>query len=314
MTDQAANWYKELIRAQIRERNKVRGGFLDDTMTRGDGHAGRIKFPVVGGEILIYKLSGAIQKVKTSSPSLSMVETVAEDYEGAAWMRVQDWRKQGPSEQSAVGKEMQKAIRFKRDTIKIDAMNAFATDGSTLPDAPTTVDTIGDGSTIIDLIDVIEARTAIMGTGTDEDLFFPIPEAWMDQLEMYKEFSNMDYIGDKELPFARMSNVRKRTFRGVHMFTLPDKYFYLGTGAFGTGTGNRPFDTAAYLDTFMWTREAMGAEMEWNQEDMSITMHPEMEGTPMLGKVGLAGAAVGVLPEGIKRMRFRAQLRASRPA
>lgn len=314
MTDQAANWYKELIRAQIRERNKVRGGFLDETMTRGDGGAGKIKFPVVGGEILIYKLSGAIQKVKTSSPTLSMVEVSTEDFEGAAWMRVQDWRKQGPSEQAAVGKEMQKAIRFKRDTLKIDAMEAFATNGSSLPDNPTTIDTIGDGTTNIDLIDVIEARSSIAGTGSEEDLYFPIPEAWMDQLEMYKEFSNMEYIGDKELPFARMSNVRKRTFRGVHLFTLPDKYFYLGTGKFGSGAGNKPFDTAGYLDTFMWSKDAMGAEMEWNQEDMSISMHPEMEGTPMLGKVGLSGAAVGILPEGVKKMRFKAQLRATRPA
>ncbi|TYC51625.1 hypothetical protein FMN50_20300 [Rhodobacterales bacterium] len=314
MTAQAPNWYKELIRAQIRERNKVRGGLLDDTMTRGDGGAGKIKFPVVGGEILIYKLSGAIQKVKTSSPSLSMVEVAAEDFEGAAWMRVQDFRKQGPSEQSAVGKEMQKAIRFKRDTLKIDAMNAFATNGSSLPDAPTTIDTIGDGTTTIDLIDVIQARSAIAGTGSEEDIYYPIPEAWMDQLEMYKEFSNMDYIGDKDMPFARMSNVRKRTFRGVHLFTLPDKYFYLGTGKFGSGSGNLPYDTDGYLDTFMWTKDAMGAEMEWNQEDMSISMHPEMEGTPMLGKVGLSGAAVGILPEGVKRLRFKAQHRATRPA
>lgn len=313
MTEQAPNWYREKIRNQVRARNKVMGGFLDGTMTPGDGHAGVIKFPVVGGKMEIYKLSGAIQAVKTSSPTLSMVTVSTDDYEGSAWMRVQDFRKQTPSEQSAVAKEMQKSIRIKRDNLKIDALAAFADGVSALPDAPQTVETLGDGTTRIDIVDVIEARSAIMGTGNEDPLYWPIPEAWMDQLEMYKEFANADYLGDKDLPFARSGNVRKRTFRGVHIMTIPDLYFYHGTGKFGTG-GAKPFLDTGYLDTFMWTREAMGAEMEWNQEDMSISLHPELEGTPMLGKVGLAGAAIGILPEGVKRLRFKAQNRAVRPA
>lgn len=314
MTTEAPNWYKEKIRDQIRARNKVAGGLLDGTMTAGDGHAGTVKFPVISGEVLVYKVTGAIQRVTNSNPHLSMLSVQMEDWEAATWMRIQDFRKQGPNEQAAVGREMQKAIRIKRDDIKIDALAAIADATSTLPTDPKTVQTIGDGSTNIDLIDLIQARTLIAGTGDTEAIYCAIPEAWMDQLEMYKEFVNADYIGSTDLPFARQTNVRKRTFRNVHVMTLPDRYFRYGTGKYGTGSSGMPFDDTKYLDAFMWTKEAMGAETEWSEENMSLTTHPEMEGTPTLGKVGLSAAAVGLLPEGIKRLRFKAQNRAVRPA
>ena len=54
--------------------------------------------------------------------------------------------------------------------------------------------------------------------------------------------------------------------------------------------------------------------MEWNKEDMSITTHPDYEGSPMLGKVGLSGAALGILPEGVVRLRYLAINSATRPA
>lgn len=313
MTTQAPNWFREIIRDKIIARNKVKGDYLAGTMTQGDGHAGVVKFPVYSGDILVYKVTGAIQQVKPSNVTLDMVPITLDDYEATAWMRKQDFRKMGPSEQQAVADSMQKAQRFKKDEIRIDALNAFAENGSSaLQDSPTTVETIGDGTTQIDLIDVIEARSAIAGTGCDEDLYYPIPEAFMDQLEMVPEFAKREYLGDKDLPFAQMSNVRKRTYRGVHMFTLPDKYFKYGTGKFGTGSGHKPFDTSGYIDTFMWSKEAMGSEVEWDQDDMDITVEPLMEGSPMLGKMQLSAAAVGLIPEGIKRLRFKAQHRATR--
>lgn len=315
MTDQAPNWYKEIIRDKVRARNKVRGGYLDDTMVRGDGGAGVVKFPVIGGKIEVYELTGAIQQVKISNPTLSMVQVSMRDFEASCWLRVQDARRQGPVEQQAVADEMAKAIRKHRDDMKLQALDAFCNLGSTLPDAPQQILTIGDGTTRIDLLDVIEAKTSLFGSGTEEEVYWPIPEAWMDQLEMYKEFANSEYIGSADLPFARANNVRKRTFRGIHIYTIPDVYFAFGTGRFGSNANAlRPFDEAGFLDTFMWAKDAMGAEMEWDEENMSLTSHPLMEGTPMLGKVGLSGNVVGLLPEGVKRLRFRAQNRAVRPA
>ncbi|WP_057465809.1 phage capsid protein [Pseudovibrio sp. POLY-S9] len=312
MGTQAPNWYKEKIRADVINRNKVRGGLLDDTMTRGDGGAGEVKYPVFSGSVNVYELSGSIQKIKASNANLQMIPVAVRDFEAAAWMRVQDARKQGANEQSAVGRQLSDAIRFKRDELKLEALYKFSEATSELLDGPTKVQTIGDGTTVIDLPDVLEAGSGIAGTGSDEDIFFPLPETWMNQLCLYKEFANADWTGG-DLPFASMTRVKKKTWQGIHFFTLPNKYFFFGTGKFREGE-NKAFDEAGYLDTFMWTKDAMGAEAEWDQENMSLSSHEEFEGTPMLGKVGLSGNAVGLLPEGVKRLRFKAQNRVVRPA
>jgi len=314
MSENSHKWYETLIAGQVRERNKVRGSYLDETMVTGDEHAGVIKFPVVSGTIEVYKVSGAIQPVKTSNATLDTVPIQTDEYEASTYIKTRDLRKQGPNEQAAVSREISKAIAFKKDKLKLDAVAAFAEVGSPhLTDGPTTVETIGDGTTRIDLIDMIEAASRIFGTGIEEGVYWPIPEVFMDQLEMYKEFANADYIGSKDLPFARMDNVRKRTFRRVHIMTLPDKYFYHGTGAFGAGEGHLPFSEDGYLDTFMWCKEAMGAQMDWYRETVEVREQFQLEGSPLLAKAGLDGAAIGVLPEMVKRLRFKAQNRAVRP-
>lgn len=319
MADTSYKWYEELITGQVRERNKVKGAYLDDTMITGDASqaAGVIKFPVISGSIEVVKVSGAIQKVKTSQATMTTVSIQTDEFEAATYVKSRDLRKQGPKEQAAVSKEVTKAINTKKDFLKLDALAAFANaDGSAseLMEDPKTVETIGDGSAIIDILHFRQAATKIYGTGAEEGLYWPIPEVWMDQLEMYKEWANADYQGDKDLPFAKMETVRKITRRGVHIFTLPDAYFIYGNGGFGTGTGHNSFNDTGYLDTFIWSKEAMGAQMDWFQDTVSVSPRPELEGTPFLLKAGLDGAAIGVLPEQVKRIRMKAINAAVRPA
>lgn len=73
------NWFTEKIRDQVRTRYSSKGGYLDGTMTRGEGGAGTVKFPVVGGRIDMYELSGAIQKVKLSDINLDMLTLLTRD-------------------------------------------------------------------------------------------------------------------------------------------------------------------------------------------------------------------------------------------
>jgi hypothetical protein len=303
------SWFTEKIRDQVRTRYTSKGGFLDGTMMRGEGGAGTVKFPVVGGRIEMYKLSGAIQKVKLSDVNLDMITLVTDDFEAATTFRQQDVRKMGPSLQAALADEMAKSVRRKRDRMKLDAMNSFATLGPlpNLTDAPNgagAVVTIGDGTARVDLINAIDVRDQIAGAGADDEMYWAIPYVWFSQLMMYKEFSNADYQGNKELPFAAMGTVYKKTFRGLHIIGLPDEHFIYGTGAFVPGVAG--FTGTGYLDTFAWTEKAVGCEIEWDQENMTIDPLPEMEGTPNICKVQLSGAAVGILPEGVKRIRMLA--------
>lgn len=295
------NWFTEKIRDQVRTRYRSKGGYLDGTMVRGEGGAGTVKFPVVGGRIEMYELSGAIQKVKLSDINLDMVTLLTRDFEAATTFRSQDVRKMGPSLQAALADEMGNSVRRKRDRMKLDALNTFAAGTASLTDTPLTVQTIGVGTERVDLLDAIAVSDQLTGAGSDDEAYWAIPNVWFSQLLMYKEFANADYQGNKELPFAMNGRVSKKTFRGVHIMAIPDEAFIYGTGAYVPGTPG--FTGTGYLDTFAWTEKAVGCEIEWDQENMTIDPLPEMEGTPNLCKVQLSGAAIGILPEGVKRIR-----------
>lgn len=300
-------WFVEKIRDKVRLRYSQQGGYLDDTMTRGDGGAGVVKFPVAGGNIQMYELSGAIQDVDASEINMDIVELKIRDFEASAYTRKQDIRKMGPSQQDALGKLLSRAVRTKRDVLKFDALNNFANTGSTaLTDTPTQVETIGDGSARITLEDAMYISSALPASGAEDELFWAIPYAWFDQLMMYKQFSSSDYQGPSDLPFAKSSKVKKKTFQGLNIMALPNAMFQYGTGKYGTGTGQLPFNDTGYLDTFAWAKDAVGSEIEWDQENMQGYEQPQLKGTPWLWKVQLSGNSVGLLPEGVKRIRMKA--------
>lgn len=301
----APNWFLEKIRDMVRFRYASEGGYLDDTMIRGDGGAGEIKFPIVGGKIQMYELSGALQEVDASSINMDTISLAIRDFEAATYWRQQDLRKMGPSQQDAVARLMTRAVRTKKDVLKLDALNAFAAATSTLTDTPSTIETIGDGTARINMEHLVYIGDSIAGTGTDAEVFWCVPSAWYSQLCFNKHFSNADYTGPADLPFAKATKIKKKTFQGVHIMTLPNEYFTYGTAPFGTGAGGKPFG-AGYIDTFAWSKDAVGCEIEWDQDQMTIDSQPQLKGTPWLGKVQLSGNSIGLLPEGVKRVRMLA--------
>lgn len=313
-------WFIEKIRDKVRLRYAAEGGYLDDTMTRGEGGAGLVKFPVAGGDIQMYELSGAVQDVDISEFNMDMVELRIRDFEATALTRKQDIRKMGPSQEDALGKLMARTVRKQRDALKFDALNNFANIGATtLTDQPTVIETIGDGSARIDLETAIYVTSRLHASGAEEDMFWPMPYSWFDQLMLYKQFSSSDYQGPTNLPFAQSAKVKKKTYQGVHIMALPDSVFNYGTGKYGTGTdqGNgykNSFLETGYLDTFAWAKDAMGSEIEWDQENMDAHPQPQLKGTPTLWKVQLSGNSAGLLPEGVKRIRMKAINKATMPA
>lgn len=303
-------WFKEIIRDKTRMRYSQMGGYLDDTMTRGDGGAGEIKFPVAGGVIQMYELSGSLQEIDASSINMDVVSVSIRDFEASAYMRKQDIRKMGPSQQDALGQLMARAVRTKKDRQKLDALNTFASTGATtLTDTPSAIETISPASGATARIDIetaVYVTDALPASGSDEEMYWIMPHSWFSQLNMYKHFADSQYAGPDNLPFAKSSKVKKKTFQGVHFIALPNALFTYGTGGYGTGSGvgaGADFDNTAYLDTFAWSKDAMGAEIEWDQENFEMYEQPQLKGTPTLCKVQLSGNVVGILPEGVKRVR-----------
>lgn len=282
MSQNIAAWYTEKIKDQVTVSYQSHGGMLDGTMMAGDVVANTVKFPIIG-RTEVYKLTGAIERVPAAGPGLSTVSMQFEDFEASDFWRTQDVYKAGPNEQAALVKILVNAVRRKRDTIKLDALAAFAALGGD-------VATIGNGTVKIDILDLERARAEMAGAAVEDEVYCGLPAMWMSQLCFYKEFADAHWVGLANAPFSQTQRMRTKTVRGVHYIELPDEYF---VGKDGTS-----------LYAYMWAKDAMGAEMPWNQEAPSITPQPLLQGTPMLVKTGLGGAAIGIQGKGVKRLDF----------
>lgn len=294
MSEQALNWLKEVIKTKVSISYQANGAYLDNTMMNGDTQAGLVKFPIAG-RVEAYELTGAIQPVQASSPDLTTVQVQFKDFEASAWHRIQDMYKIGPAEQTVLSQLISKAIRRQRDMIKWNALKTFY--------ALTGIDTIGDGSVAIDILDTEQGAAEIFATGAGEDdgdmIFCPMPEMWFSQMMFYKEFADAKYAGPEDLPFSKAMRRTAKTVRRITYFTMPDEYF------------EEPEADEQY--SYMWARSSMGAETPWNGEAPSMTQHHEMEGSPWLLKAGVSGAAIGIQKPGVKRLRFKKITRPERP-
>ncbi|ESY10480.1 MULTISPECIES: phage capsid protein [unclassified Mesorhizobium] len=296
MSIQIAAWFTEKIKDKVTVQFQAHGGLLDGTMMSGDTQANTVKFPIIG-RTEVYKLTGAIERVPVTGTGLTTVQLTMDDFEASDWWRVQDAYKAGPNEQAALVTIITAAIRRKRDKIKLDALATFASGGAG-------VTTIGNGTAVIDIIDLEQARAQIAGTGADDtgevQVFCMLPAMWMSQLKFYKEFSDAQWVGLDNSPFSKIQRMRTRTWSGVHYIEGPDEYF---AGKDGTS-----------LYAYMWHHDSIGAETPWNKEAPTITQETIMQGSPYLVKAGLGGAAVGIQAAGVKRLDFLKIAKPVRPA
>lgn len=286
---EAEAWFRELIKDQITIQYQAVGGYLDGTMMGGDAEAGTYKFPIIG-RLSAVKLTGAIQPVQAGNADMDTVSVAPEDFEASTWIRTQDIYKMGPNARGALAQLLTMAIRRKSDEIKLTALDTFT--------AATATQDIGGSTTLIDPLLLEQGRAEIAATGADDmrlgSVFCPLMEKWMSQLCQYEEWNDADFKGGDDLPWSKSMRERAKTIRGVHYFTMPDEMF--STDDAGT----------SYI-THMYARSALGAETPWNQQAPEFTKHPQNEGSPWLGKVGLGGCAIGIQRTGVKKLRFKAQ-------
>lgn len=285
---EAEKWFKEKIKDLISIQYQSVGGFLDGTMMGGDEQAGTYKFPILG-RLKAVLLTGAIQPVQAGNADMDFVSMTPSDYEASTWIRTQDLYKMGPNAQAALARLLTMAIRRQRDEIKRDALHTFT--------AADTQD-IGGAAVTIDPLLMGKGRAQIAATGADDfalgTVFCPLMEMWMEQLNQFEEWSKAEYKGPEDLPWAKMNRDRAKTVRGVHYFTMPDEMFISDD------------DGTSYI-THMWAKSAVGAETPWSEEAPDFTRHPQMEGSPWLGKTGVGGCAVGIQRKAVKKLRFKAQ-------
>lgn len=294
MPSTVENWFKEVIKSSVTAKFQAMGGYLDGTMTTGDTMANTVKFPV-RGRMEVYKLSGALERIPTNTADLTMVQVIMEDYEGTGYIRTQDAYKTGPSEQSALSDMLVEGARRKRDTLKLDALTAFQAAN------PGTVTTIGTGVEIPDIKTYLEAAASIRALGSEGRVWCAIPEmAWL-QLNFYKEFANSQWVPDALKVFTPGQIPRMKTVQDVTFVRLPDEYFV------------SPAGQPTQLYHWMWHEKSMGAEMPFTSENVQMAVDITQQGWPVISRVALSGAAIGILPNGVKRFLLSKITTVTRP-
>lgn len=287
MSQQISAWFKEKIKDKVTIFVQANGGLLDNTFINGDEVANTIKFPIVTGTSSLYKLTGAIEPVPVSNPGLSTVQITMDDYEGTEFWRTQDAYKAGPSEQDALAKLLAKAVRRKRDAIRLDTLDAFYT-----ADGGTNITTTGTGAETPDILHFEKMRAELASYGDDDDgdeVFVTIPEMWSSQLALYKEFANSQWAGPAGTQFSEMQRMKMKTLRGITYIVVPDSYM------------RSPAGQPTQLYTYMWRKSALGANTVVNMESMSMDARPDLQGTPYQMKVALSAAAIGIQAKCVRR-------------
>src|SRR4051812_36824364 len=186
MSTNISAWFRDVVADKVTVTYQAKGALLNGTMMSGDVQANTVKFPIVG-RTEVYKLSGSIEAVPVAGPSMTTVQVTMDDFEASDWWRTQDAYKAGPNEQQALADLLVMAVRRKQDKIKLDALTAFAGLGG--------ITTIGTGAETPDVTHFLTAAAQIAATGADDEIYCGIPEMWMTQLCMYREFSNSQWVG-----------------------------------------------------------------------------------------------------------------------
>ena len=297
MSQQVTAWFKELIKDKVTIFMQAHGGLLDHTMMAGDVQANTVKFPVVSGRSAMYKLTGAIEPVPVSNPGLSTVSLTMDDYEAAEWWRTQDAYKAGPSEKDALARLLAKAVRRKRDTLKIDALKAFHT-----ADGGVNITTVGTGAEVPDVLHFETQAASLMSYGQDEDdeIFCLIPSKWDAQLSLYKEYADARWVGPENAPFSKTQRMKMKKIRDITYIVGPDEYF---NSTLGTD-----------WEAWMWMKSSVGAETPFNLETANLTQHAELQGSPWLAKTNLSAAAIGIQAKGVRRFLLLKNNTLTRPA
>lgn len=158
------------------------------------------------------------------------------------------------------------------------------------------ITTIGTGAAAISILDVFEAQTQILSQGIIgmPQLVCALPVRFMQQLELFREFSSADFIGP-EYPMARA--VGARTYKGIQFIPCPDEYFAV--------------PAANQADAYIWHRGAMGFANGTKFADSRIDWVPEKGA--WFAQNRMHGVAATLLPSGIRRLRFATNAAFTRP-
>lgn len=237
MTDTADQWFQTVWMPGVVQRLRSRGYLLKGMATKGS-IKGKTARWLKGGEMVAEEIDSAIEEIKPNNSPRSYVEADIKDYAAAEYIKIIDLHKMPANEIAQAQFEAAAAIGRKYDYIHLEELQRAA--------EASEIDTIGDGSAQIDILDVMDAEGQIVGQGGDLGMSFCVlPMFAFQRLLLVKEFNSADYTGP-DLAFTKMT--MKRTWNFCQYLVLPDKHF--------EDAGLKPASDEFY--GFMWHASALG--------------------------------------------------------
>lgn len=283
MSEQNTNWFRRIYRDGVIQKLQARGWLLKGTAMAGDMNGNEVRW-LKGGRIEAEEIDRSMEDARMANAERTFIDATMKDYAAASFVKIIDLNKMGPNAIDQSKNEGAAAVGRKMDLIQLQEMNAAAEAGS--------VETIGDGTAVIDILDMQDSTGRILGIGAAElnMTFTALPMFAFQQLSNYKEFNSADYTGP-DLAFTKMTT--RRTWHFSQYIVLPDEYFEALGGSKTT-----------FFHGFQWNVQCIGFER--NGELQTPMNYLAMKRGWMIDNV--FGAVSKVLQaEGIKRLKFKWQ-------
>lgn len=187
-------------------------------------------------------LSRAWEKAEPMNAARDTVTLTLTDWQAADVIKHPDINRMDVAEQAIIQESAAMALGRKFDDIHMETFDAMSLPAGQI---------IGDGTTAIDLLKVVNARGRITSKGIlgSREIFCPLPSRLFNTLKIYKQFSTSDWTGDHALAMG----APKKLFDGVTYFEAPDELF-----TYDTGRGATASATATWVQTYMWLRDSIG--------------------------------------------------------
>ncbi len=242
-----------------------------------------VNFKVAGSGSATVK-STAIENRPVMNADRQLVPVTMVDYEANEWINVTDLEKMSENEQQIAQQTAAYAMGRRFDQIIMGAMNASGA----------AITTLGTGAAVISIVDAIEAQARILSTGYTSmpKISMAIPTMWMAQLLLFREFANADYVDDRPL----MKRIGARSFLGIDFIPLPDEQFAI--------------PAAGQFDTYMWLQSGVGFASNYK---LNSRIDYVAEKTAWFAANNMGAAAVTILPNAVRRMRFLTPTALTRP-
>jgi hypothetical protein len=285
MTARAPNWFEQKYVSGVVHRLQSQG-FLMKPLINSSGtmNGNQVTWKIAGTGVATERKVGIENRPVMNADRTTVVGTMR-DYEANDWINHTDLDKMSENEQQVAQKTGAMALGRLFDQIIIREMDNAA--GS--------ITNVGAGGTAISIVDILTAKAQIedIGVGAYEYACI-LPPLLLSQLELFREFSSSDYVGDE---YPLLKGIGARRFRGITFVPMPSAYFTV--------------PSANNIDGYLFNVDCLGFAATYDSLRSRVDYVPEKKAYFAANDMSACPAVL--LPEGIRRLRFATNVALSRP-